>query len=152
MPKNKKIECFIQKALDQFGSDEDILKLLDPCTKLTVTLNIVRGQTGVRREVEYCIKRQLGVHLADETPLTEKEWETIFSLPAFSKRPERRGDAKMRELLLQFKAKGPVSNHDVPANTTNRINEVLEASKLPYRVTSCKPEGQWYHFRLTRII
>ena len=152
MPNTVRIEELIQKALDQFGSELEVLELLPPCTKLEVKLTLVRGSTSVVAETQYHLRHQRGAHLQDDRPLTKEDWEAIIDLPEFARLPETAMDNRMLAMLREFKRRGKIEQLNVSFPVIPRLNEVLKRNKTPYRVISFKPKGKGYHFKVTRII
>ena len=154
MADEKKIEGLIEKALDQFGTDEEILALLDPCSKLIVTLKLWRGEALVEYQTSYQIAKQRGADLVHkDAELSSEDWVKLWALPEFSQNPERRNDQKMNAMLVEMQAnEGCILQQAKNASTVARINEVLEAKHLTYRVISFRPEKGSYQFKIVRII
>ena len=139
MAQIKKVEALVETLLDTLDS-EQLLKMLDPCTKLKITLTIERGQLEVTADGDYKITQIKHFDLAKkEEPMTEALWKKLFSLRAFSKSPERAGDVKLREVLLHIKKHGHIS-HEEGVYHQSAINDILKGNAVECRMVGLRPK------------
>ena len=151
MAQTKKVEVLIQLLLDSLDS-EQLLKMLDPCTKLTITLKIERGQVEVTAGSDYKITGIKHFDLVKSETMTEALWKKVFSLRAFSRNPERAGDAKLREVLLHIKKHGHIS-HEEGVYHQSAINDILKGNAVECRMVGLRPEdgGPLHRFQICEI-
>jgi hypothetical protein len=145
MAQIKKVEEVIQLLLDGLNS-EQLLKILDPCTKLKITLTIERGQVEVTADSDYKITQIKHPDLVKSETVTEALWKKIFSLRAFTNNPERAGDRRLREVLLHIKNHGYISHED-GVDHQSAINEILKGNAVECRMVGFRSEEGKYQDR-----
>ena len=138
MAQIKKVEALVQFLLNQLDL-EPLLKILDPCTKLKITLTIERGQVEVTADSDYKITQMKHFYLVRSETITEALWKKVFSLRAFSKNPERAGDVKLREVLLHIKKHGHIS-HEEGVYHQSAINDILKGNSVECRMVGLRPK------------
>lgn len=138
MAQTKKIEALVQSMLHGFDL-EQLLKMLDPCTKLTITLKVERGQVEVKADGDYKITQIKHFDIVKSKQITEALWKKIFSLRAFSRNPERAGDKKLREVLLYIKKHGHIS-HKEGVYHQSAINDILKGNSVECRMVGLRPK------------
>lgn len=134
MPKTKRVETLVKSLISSLNPDE-LLETLDPCSRLKITIKIDRGQVGVTTESEYKITKMKHSDLVKSEVMSERLWGKIFSLKAFSTNPERTGDKKLRQVILQIKRKGYVPHKD-GVKYQSTINDIFKGSSIEVRMTS----------------
>ena len=132
MAQIKKVEALVQFLVNQLDL-EPLLKILDPCTKLAITLKIERGQVEVVSTTEYKITGIKHFDLVKSEPMTEALWKKVLSLRAFSKNPERVGDKQLREVLLHIKKHGRIL-HEEGVSSQSAINDILKGNGVECRM------------------
>lgn len=133
----------IQKLLSLLVKNlepEQMMKMLDPCTKLTITLKMARGYLKFSKEGAWEITRIRAIDLVKTELISETLWEKIFSLKAFSTTSRQASNKKLREALLELKANGEI---DVKKGTRyqSRINVILRKNNVECRVVFCWNEN-----------
>lgn len=145
MAQIKKVEALVESLLETLDSDQ-LLKMLDPCTKLKITLTIERGQLEVTADGDHKITQMKHCDLAKEEPMTKALWDKVFSLRAFSTNPERAGDKQLRETLLLIKKQGHVKDEE-GVRHQSAINEILKGNGVECRMVGIRPEDGGYPMR-----
>ncbi len=138
MAQIKKVEDLVQSILDGLDS-EQLLKMLDPCTKLKITLTIERGQIEVTADSDYKITGIKHFDLVKSETMTEALWKKVFSLRAFSNNPERAGDKQLKEVLLHIKKHGHISHED-GVYQQSAINDILKGNSVECRMVGLRPK------------
>lgn len=138
MAQSKKVEALVESLLETLDSDQ-LLKMLDPCTKLRITLTIERGQLEVKTGGDHKITQMKYCELAKDERMTEALWNKVFSLRAFSKNPERAGDTKLREALLHIKKYGHMDDEE-GVRHQSAINEILKGNDVECRMVGLRPD------------
>lgn len=151
MTQTKKVEALVQSLLDTLDSDQ-ILKILDPCTKLKITLTIERGQVGVTADSDHKITQLKHFDLVKSKTMTEALWKKVFSLRAFTNNPERAGDKQLRKVLLRIKEHGHVSHEDGVGHQS-AINDILKGNSVECRMVGFRREegGLLNRFQICEI-
>ena len=151
MAQIKKIEALIQSLLDSLDS-EQLLKMLDPCTKLKIMLTIERGQVEVTADSNYKITQIKHFDLVKLETMTKSLWKKVFSLRAFTNNPERAGDKQLREVLLHIKKHGHIG-HEEGVYHQSTINDILKGNALECRMVGFRSEenGCLVGFRICEI-
>jgi hypothetical protein len=152
MVQSKSIKKLVASMLGDM-SDADFFEMLDPCTKLTVTWKITRGQLEVIRESSHTVTKQNGMALAKDLPLVATDWKRIFSLKVFSKTPRRNEDLQLRKILLEIKKNGLVSSRR-GVRFQSSINKHLAMNELAYRMVMgpSGDSGNGYDYRISKIM
>ncbi len=134
MAQIKKVEALVESLLETLDSDQ-LLKILDPCTKLRITLTIERGQLEIVADGDHKITQMKHCELVKEEPMTEALWDKLFSLRAFSKNPERTADKPLREVMLLMKKRGHI-NYNEGVYHQAAINDILKGNSVECRMVS----------------
>lgn len=134
MAQIKKVEALVESLLETLDSDQ-LLKMLDPCTKLRITLTIERGLLEVTADGDHKITQMKHCELVKEEPMTEALWNKILSLRAFSKNPERTADKPLREVMLLMRKRGHV-NYNEGVQHQAAVNDILKGNSVECRMVS----------------
>lgn len=128
------IDALLQLAYGHFKDQGLIKRLMDPCTKLTVSFDVVRGQNGVVvKPHPIKIVKQTGAALADDKPLSESDWTQILSLPEFAEGVELGDGMSLREILIRNKANGQAPYKQAFTKSSS-INAILTHHQLCFRM------------------
>ncbi|MFA7216688.1 MAG: hypothetical protein WC095_01750 [Candidatus Paceibacterota bacterium] len=138
MAQTKKVEILVESLLETLDSDQ-LLKILDPCTKLKITITIERGQLEVTADSDHKITQMKHFDLVKSEIVSEALWKKVFSLRAFSDNPERAGDKKLKEVLLRIKKHGHIS-HEEGVSHQSTINDILKGNGVECRMVGFRPK------------
>lgn len=147
-----KVEALIQSLLVSMDL-EQLLKMLDPCTKLTITLKVERGQLEAEIESDYKITQMKHFDLVKSETIDDTLWKKVLSLRAFSNNPERAGDTKLKKVLLHIKKHGYISHED-GVQHQSAINDILKGNAVECRMVGLRSEegGSPDRFQICEIM
>lgn len=135
----KKVEKLLKKML-RSCKEEVVFDFLKPCTRVSITITMSRGLSGLHIETAHRIGG-LSSGLISDDPITDDVWEQIFALKPFSEKPDRTKDLELRKTLLHIREFGYLRYHS-GYHFHKPINEILSNNEIPYRYVKMYIQGE----------